>query len=340
MNIYKERITYKPFDYPWVYQSWDDHENMHWTARDIRLDKDVQDFKEAPAGLKEYITKLMLLFTQQDVDVGNFYTKYICNAFPKPEIKMLASGIASRESIHQNCYALFVETIGLGDETFTEFLHIPELAAKHNLYEIYEDKIKHLNQPKYIKDYLNIVVYSGFGEGVSLFTSFGMLLSLSMPEINKFSGLETIVNYSIKDEQVHFTSMLKLIKEELFNNFTAYEKDFVKEFILEFVDKLYNIEKDFILYTFKDTGITHITAQDMLDYLTTIIDERLQYLFNINLYKSTESTQSTKIKDWITFKIGGEIQEQFFEVKATAYTKGGVDMTTLHKCNFTLGGTV
>jgi ribonucleoside-diphosphate reductase beta chain len=335
IDIYSPRVTYKPFDKLWAYEAWQQHKRVHWMGEDIRLDVDVSDYASAPTGLKFFIEKLMLIFTQMDVDVGEFYTKYICNTFPKPEIRMMATGFADRESEHMFTYSLFSDTVGIGDKAYTDFLNIEELRAKHDLFVDIIRTIDDLDTSRVLKDYLRIVIYSGFGEGVSLFTSFGMLLSLSMPEINKFPGLETIVNYSIRDENIHYSSMLKLAKEEIYTHLSEMDKSFVKEFVSDFAYKLFRIELAFIKYIFLDTGITHITVDDMVDYLVGIINRRGQYLFSEDFILDTCQNCGTKIQDWINFKVG-DVHEQFFEVKATAYGKGGINYANVKECNFSI----
>ena len=335
-DIYTPRITYKPFDRQWIYETWQKHKRVHWMGEDIRLDVDVSDYARSPPGLKFFIEKLMLIFTQMDVDVGEFYTKYICNTFPLPEIRMMATGFADRESEHMFSYSLFSDTVGIGDKAYTDFLKIPELREKHDLFIRQMELIDKLEERDIVKDYLRISCYSGFGEGVSLFTSFGMLLSLSMPEINMYPGLETIVNYSIRDENLHYGSMLKIIKEELYPSLTEKEKDIVRSIVMNFAIAVFETESAFIKYIFRDTGITHISQKDMFDYLFTIINRRTHYLFGENILISSDDI-GNKILNWINYKVG-DVHEQFFEVKATSYTKGGIDFSNVKECNFTLPG--
>ena len=332
MSVYKSRLTYKPFDEEWAFLTWERHEKLHWLVDDIRLDQDVRDYSNMSEGGKLFVNKLMLMFTQMDVDVGDYYLRYVANRFELPELKMMFSGFAAREAIHENAYSIFSDTLGLGDKAFTDFMNIPELKAKHDLFVYWMDRIDAWDISDKAKDFLKISIYSGFGEGVSLFSSFGMLLSLAMPNVNIMPGLATIVNYSIRDERIHYEAMIELATR-IYEEMDKFERNGCKEELLNFVDELYAVEVAFINYIFKDTDIKHITNKDVIDYVETILNRRYKALTGIDTIFAYVDGRSSVIDDFIVLN-NGDMHENFFEVRATNYTKGGVDMTHVEEIMF------
>ncbi len=58
------------FRYSEFWEYYKQHDRLHWTAEQISLAKDLQDFQRASAEEKEFITNVMKLFTQNEVIVG------------------------------------------------------------------------------------------------------------------------------------------------------------------------------------------------------------------------------------------------------------------------------
>ena len=46
MSLLKERIYYKPFEYPWAFDAYDMQQKMHWLPSEVPLAEDVRDWNE------------------------------------------------------------------------------------------------------------------------------------------------------------------------------------------------------------------------------------------------------------------------------------------------------
>ena len=63
--------TYKPFLHDWAVDITKKHEEIHWTEDEADLSEDVSDWKlKLNEQEKEFITHILRLFTQGDVQVG------------------------------------------------------------------------------------------------------------------------------------------------------------------------------------------------------------------------------------------------------------------------------
>lgn len=225
MPIFKEQ---RGFKYPQFWEYYKVHDRMYWNAEEYSLSQDIQDFAKASKEEKDFITKVMQLFTQNEVAVGHGYAVML-RIFKPTEVLAWLSSANAREYTHIENYSLFTETIGLGDAIYTDFLEIPIMStkieylekAKVQKYEDYKDK--GLSDAQLDIEFRKAVarmlaVYAGGTELVSLYAQFAMLLNYQFS--NKYPGLCTLVDWSIRDECYH-----GMVNAELFRVFISENMD-------------------------------------------------------------------------------------------------------------------
>jgi len=198
------RNSFKPFNYPWAYDAWLKHEQSHWLHTEVPMLEDVKDWKKklSPAE-KQFLTHIFRFFTQGDIDVAGGYVKNYLPYFPQPEVRMMLMGFAAREALHIAAYSHLIETLGLPDTTYNDFMEYQEMKDKHDYVMDISDK----NGTKE-NTARHIAVFSAFTEGMQLFSSFIMLLNF--PRHGKMKGMGQIVTWSIVDETMHAENMMKL----------------------------------------------------------------------------------------------------------------------------------
>ena len=88
-GLMKPSIAYKPFFYPWAVEITTRHEKAHWIEDEVDLSEDVTDWKTGRVTEveKDYITNILRLFTQSDVEVGKNYFEHFIPKF-KNSIKI------------------------------------------------------------------------------------------------------------------------------------------------------------------------------------------------------------------------------------------------------------
>ena len=122
-NLAEERNYFKPFNYPWAYEAWLKHEQSHWLHTEVPMSEDVKDWKKKLSKEeKTFLTQIFRFFTQGDIDVAGGYVKNYLPYFPQPEIRMMLTGFAAREALHIAAYSHLIETLGLPETTYNEFL--------------------------------------------------------------------------------------------------------------------------------------------------------------------------------------------------------------------------
>ena len=166
------------------------------------------------------LSNIFRFFTQADVDVCCGYAKHYLPTFKQPEVRMMLSAFAAMEAVHQEAYSLLLETMGYDDDEYQKFFEHKEMLDKHEYLSNFGMDTK-MNIAK------TMAIYSGFTEGVQLFSSFAILLNFSRHNLMK--GMGQIVTWSIRDETLHVEGMSQLfrtfIKEnpELWNDDLKYE---------------------------------------------------------------------------------------------------------------------
>ena len=103
MTLMEENIVFKPFQFPWAIELAEQHEDIHWTEKEINLAEDVTQWKngELLDVEKEHIISILRLFTSADVIVAQNYCNFYIPKFPNNEIRSMLLSFSAREGIHQ-----------------------------------------------------------------------------------------------------------------------------------------------------------------------------------------------------------------------------------------------
>ena len=127
-------------DYEWAYEAWLRSEQAHWLHTEIRMHEDIHDWKtKLDEDDKALMTNLFRFFTQGDIDVAGGYVNNYLPIFKKPEIRMMLLSFAAREGVHIAAYANLIETLGMPDKIYSEFLEYKEMKDKHDYVLQYAD---------------------------------------------------------------------------------------------------------------------------------------------------------------------------------------------------------
>jgi len=167
-------------------------------------------------------TQIFRFFTQADVEVQDCYITKYYNIFKPVEIKMMLSAFANIETVHIAGYAYLVDTLGMPEEIYEDFLKYKEMLDKYNyLHSFNVDTLEDTA--------ITLGVYSAFVEGMQLFASFAILLNFQ--RFGKMKGMGQIITWSIRDETLHTLSMCALFRTLIEENPKIWTK--------KFRDKLY-----------------------------------------------------------------------------------------------------
>jgi ribonucleoside-diphosphate reductase beta chain len=309
-NLTTSRDSFKPFNYPWAYDAWLKHEQSHWLHTEVPMAEDVKDWKKKLTDEeKHFLTNIFRFFTQGDIDVAGGYVKNYLPYFQQPEVRMMLLGFAAREALHVAAYSHLIETLGLPDTTYNEFLSYQEMKDKHD----YVLDISSKNGDA-ASTATHIAVFSAFTEGMQLFSSFIMLLNF--PRTGKMKGMGQIVTWSIVDETQHCEGMIKLFRTYIQENPEIWN-DELKSKIYTIAEKMVELEDKFIDLSFSMGSMEGLTSEEVKKYIRYIADRRLISLGLKGIFKVKRNPLP-----WVEEMINAPTHTNFFENRATDYAKG------------------
>ncbi len=298
---------------------------------------------------RDFLTNIFRFFTQGDVDVASaYYTQYL-PFFKLPEVTMMMGGFAGREGVHIDAYSYLLETLGMPEATYKEFLLYEEMKDKQDYIKKFSDS-RHIlgkgeeNLTTEDKEHIaaGIALFSGFTEGMQLFSTFAMLLIFPLNGFMK--GMGQIVTWSIVDETQHTEGMIELFKVFVEENKTGDQP--IRPYVLQ--ETVYKIAKemvgleeafiDLVFKKYKDEPVNDdndletknnkdffgLTPQRLKAYIKYIADRRL----NLMGYKSIFNLEPfpTNPLPELEIMINAPTHTNFFENKSTDYanvsTKG------------------
>jgi ribonucleoside-diphosphate reductase beta chain len=306
------RVSFKPFNYPWAYDAWLKHEQSHWIHSEVPMLEDVKDWKKKLTDEeKKFLTNIFRFFTQGDIDVAGGYVNNYLPHFPQPEVRMMLMGFAAREALHIAAYSHLIETLGMPESTYNEFMKYKEMVEKH-------DYVLDISQKNSTLDNTatHIAVFSAFTEGMQLFSSFIMLLNF--PRHGKMKGMGQIITWSIVDETMHAESMIKLFRTFIEENKEIWN-DELKERIYSIAERMVELEDKFIDLCFNLGAIEGLTPEEVKTYIRYIADRRLISLGLKGIFKVKRNPLP-----WVEEMINAPVHTNFFENRATDYAKGAL----------------
>lgn len=331
MSLLEERSYYKPFKYPFCYEAFKLQNQIHWLGEEIQLAEDVKDWQHNLSGEeKNLLTQIFRFFVQADVDIAAGYYNHFIPVFKQPEVRMMLGAFAAMEGIHIDAYSLLLDTVGMPEAEYKAFAAYEEMAKKHEYFSqtekhfadwetlshdpysymaaLQEDRIKNIAR--------KLAVFSAFGEGIQLFSSFVILLNFS--RFNKMKGMSQIVTFSIRDESHHVESMIKLFKQFIKENKGIWTDEFKAE-IYQACRDMVSLEDAFIDLAFEQGGIEGLNPGEVKEYIRFIADRRL-----LQLGLKTNFKVKKNSLPWVDWMLNAPEHSNFFETRATEYSKGMV----------------
>ena len=299
--------VYKPFRYPWCYDAWLTQQRIHWLPEEVPMSDDVMDWqKNITPGEKNLLTQVFRFFTQADVEVNNYYMGHCMNVFKPTEVKMMLSAFSAMETVHMAAYAHLLDTVGLPETEYSEFLKIKAMRDKYDYLQGCKSDTLH-NIAK------TVAICSAFTEGVQLFASFAILLNF--PRHNKMKGMGQIITWSVRDETLHCSSMIRLFREFIKENPEIWTSRLQNE-IYEACRIAVAQEDAMIDLSFEQGPLENLKPKDVKQYIRWIANRRLEQLGLSKFYNVSKNPLL-----WLDSILNAVEHMNFFEGRSTEYSK-------------------
>lgn len=298
MSITEPRLAYKvngTFEFPEFFQRYQKAIASVWRVQEVSFDADVRDWQQATDQEREVIGGILRGFTTLEQLIGDYWSNEVCDMFPKPEILSMARAYSMFESIHAEAYNHLSDTLGLDE--FEAFLGDPIAQKKIEEFSNYSGKVA-------------LGIFSGAGEGVSLFSSFAVLLSFN--KTGRFKGLAQIISWSALDEQQHSDGACSLFRQLVREQgLTDDERRLIKRGF----DAILENERAFLKNIFKEREVNGLTAEALDNYMLQRANNRLREL---GIYNSTDchydynAVMANSVKEWFDVMVLGQKSTDFF----------------------------
>lgn len=315
MGLTQPRLVYYPFEYPQAYEYWLSQQQVHWLHTEISMARDIVDWNsKLTEEEKDVIGGVLKSFTQLEIVVGNdYWLGKVHNWFKKPEIQMMAAAFANMETIHTKSYAYLNESLGLDD--FAAFLQDPAGKAKIDHLVDTDGKTKR-------EIARSLAVFSGFAEGVQLFSSFAILLNYSRHNLMK--GVGEIITFSVRDESLHSNAGCWLFRQFIQENPEIWDDELKRE-IFQAARDAVKLEVDFIDSVFKDgKPILGLDPHDLKQFIKYRANTKLHDLGLKSNWTNLDKEAVARL-DWFDYLTVGEAHQDFFSGRVSDYSKGVVD---------------
>jgi len=319
MSLTKKREVYAPFEYPEAADYWLKQQNAHWLHTEVSMSTDIQDWEfNLTDQEKNVIGKTLKGFTQTEVIINDYWSNKVSKWFPKPEIAMMCSAFANMESIHMKAYAYLNESLGIDD--FSAFLEDPVTKAQiDNLVDT-----KGNSKPDIAR---SLAVFSGFAEGVQLFSRFAILMNFS--RFNKLKGVGQIVAFSVRDESLHSEAGCRFFRQFISENPDIWTDDLKKD-IYEAARNTIKLEDDFIDSVFEVGGVEGLNPVDLKNYIRARANTKLNDLSLKNNWKNVDKESVNRVAEWFDFMTTGVRHTDFFALRVTDYSKATVNWDNMY----------
>lgn len=280
-SITQRREAYKvngEFEYPEFFKIYQKARLSLWGPEEAQFESDVRDWQNATQDEREIIGGILRGFTQLECRVSDYWSQ-IPEWFPKHEVAAAARTFAFSEIVHAEAYNLLSDTLGLDE--FEAFLGDP----------VAQQKIGYFLENRGIKE--SLAVFSGAGEGVSLFSSFAVLLSLNLD--GRFKGIAQIISWSALDEQLHSDTGIQLFRELIKESPLTQEEAAA---ISQGFRMVVSNEEAFLDQIFEGRTLPKITLYDTKNYLRLRANERMGMLgASVPLFH-VDLEAANRVKEW------------------------------------------
>ena len=311
MSLFKERIAYKPFEYPVYYtEGWLKQAQAFWLHTEIPMSGDVKDWNEKLSkSEKNLVGNILLGFAQTECAVSDYWTQKVVGWFPKHEIQQMAMIFGSQETIHAVAYSYLNETLKL--ENYEAFLHEPATADRF-------DNLVAYNGNNTVRIGTSLAIFSAFAEGVSLYSAFAVLYSFQLRNLLK--GIGQQMKWSVRDESLHSKMGCQLFRHMCEED--NHLLDACKEDIYLAAKTMVELEEKYIDKMFEMGDIENLKSYDLKQFIRKRTNEKLSelgYKDKRRLFNYDKEAASNL--DWFFHLTGGHTHTDFFAVRPTAYSK-------------------
>ena len=317
LPIRSEKSAYV-FDYPMAEELAKKQRSIFWTAEEIPVENDKQDFLVAMSDAEREAVKTTLkLFTIYELILGGeVWGDRIFHAFPRPETQMMANAFSFAElNMHAPFYAKLNQALMIDTEEFYDsYQNDPVLA----------ERIAFVWEAVADEDLLYALSVFTLMENCVLYSSFAFLKHFQSGGKNLLQNVVSGINFSARDENLHatggawlFTTTLAEYRATVDATTYAAERDALVARVREVAAHLCAHELRIVEMLFAHGPIPGIERRDLETFVRSRVDLTLANLGMEPLFEVTDNP----VAEWFYPGINGTQFHDFFQVTGNEYNR-------------------
>lgn len=317
LPIRTEKSAYV-FDYPMAEDLAKKQRSIFWTAEEIPVENDKQDFLVNMTAAEQAAVKTTLkLFTIYELILGGeVWGDRLFHAFPRPEVQMMTNAFSFAElNMHAPFYAKLNQTLMIDTEEFYEsYKNDPVLA----------ERIQFVHDAIDDDDLLYALSVFTLMENCVLYSNFAFLKHFQSGGKNLLQNVISGINFSARDENLHATGGAWLFNTTLAeyratvapDKFDAERADLVER-VRRVAGYVYEHEARIVQMLFTHGPIPGIEEADLLAFVRSRVDMTLENMGMEPLFEVGENP----IAEWFYAGINGTQFHDFFQVTGNEYNR-------------------
>ncbi len=297
------RFVLFPIEYPKVYEIYKRAESSFWTANEIDLTKDMNDWEKLSEDEKYFIKNVIGFFAGSDGIVMENLAVRFMREIQIPEVRAFYSYQIFNESIHSETYSLLIDTY-IKDKNekmniFNSIENIPSVAKKASWAYKWIENVDNIN-------FATRLIAFAIVEGIFFSGSFCAIYWLKKRGL--MPGLTFSNELISKDEGMHCEFACLLYS--MIKNKVSYK--IVKDIFEEAIE----IEKEFITESIP-CALIGMNADMMKQYIEFVADRLLVQLGYEKIWKTENPFDFMEL-------ISLRPKANFFELRVGEYAKSNI----------------
>ena len=100
-----------PIMFPSIFSYYKKAQSLNWTAEEIKFGKDLEDWENLDADIKEVVKIILAFFSGADAIVNENLAENFCRIIDIQEVKCFYSFQMYIENVHNETYSLMIENL-------------------------------------------------------------------------------------------------------------------------------------------------------------------------------------------------------------------------------------
>ncbi len=306
------------FDYPMAEELAKKQRSIFWTAEEIPVANDKQDFlvNMTPAEQAAVKTTLKLFTIYELILGGEVWGDRIFHAFPRPEVQMMSNAFSFAElNMHAPFYAKLNKALMIDTEEFyNSYKNDPVLA----------ERIQFVWDAVAEEDLLYALSVFTLMENCVLYSNFAFLKHFQSGGKNLLQNVISGINFSARDENLHatggawlFNTVLDEYQATVATDKFEAERDELYERVRHVAQYVYAHEARIVEMLFAHGPIPGIEREDLETFVKSRVDMTLANMRMQPLFDVTDNP----IAEWFYSGINGTQFHDFFQVTGNEYNR-------------------